>query len=140
MRSLVCFFAIALFNAAIAQDPTVPSPQILERLGNGPSKSVATSTTELIQERAAPPVVKLKAVVMTDSDQGTAMIEVDGRRLLLRLSRTAAAQTAAQTAAPESSSQPTTDGVVIQGSTYYVRSFSARSVVLSNDSQTLTAQ
>jgi len=71
-----------------------------------------------------PPVLKLKAIVMSDIDHGIAQIEVDGRRIRLRLSRPAT----------------NIDSVVIQGSTFHVQNFSARSVMLENHGQTLLVQ
>lgn len=124
MRCLICFFAITVFNATFAQDPTVPSAQILERLGREQPTSLVALPSTPIQERKEPPLLKLKAIVMTDSDHGTALIEVDGRRVRLRLSRTEAG----------------VDCLVVQGSPYRVQDFSARSVVLESQGQTLLVQ
>jgi hypothetical protein len=105
----------------LAQDPTVPSAQILERLGGEQPRAVALPAT---QERQAPLELKLKAIVMSDSDHGTALIEVEGRRIRLRLSRLEAGL----------------DPVVIQGSTYRVQNFSAHSVTLESNGQILIGQ
>lgn len=121
MRYLICFFIAFMCNPGFAQDPTVPSTQILERLGGEQVSTVASPAT---QERQTPPILKLKAMVMTDSDHGTALIEVEGRRIRLRLSR------------PEAGLDP----VVIQGSTYRLKSFSAHSVTLESNGQLLIGQ
>ena len=121
MRFMICAFIAVICNATFAQDPTVPSAQILERLGGEQASAVALPAT---QERQAPPVLKLKAIVMTDSDHGAALIEVEGRRIRLRLSR------------PEAG----LDTAVIQGSTYRVQNFSARSVTLESNGQLLIGQ
>jgi hypothetical protein len=81
-------------------------------------------------------VLKLKAMVMIDSDHGTALIEVDGRRVRLRLAR----PSSEQLAVPESSVAIDLEGVVIQGSTYHVQRFSARSILLTDGSQNLLVQ
>ncbi len=124
MRCFICFFAATICNAAFAQDPTVPSSQILERLGREQPHSAVASPSAMIKERPTPPELKLKAVVMTDSDHGIALIEVDGRRIRIRLSR------------PDSK----LDSIAIQGSTYHVQKFSARSVLLENNGQSLLVQ
>ena len=124
MRLLICFIVAMNCNATFAQDPTVPSAQILERLGRGQPTSLVALPSTSIQERQTPPVLKLKAMVMTDSDHGTALIEVEGRRLRLRLSRT----------------EREPDSLVVQGSTYRVQNFSARSVTLESHGQTLIVQ
>ncbi len=136
-----CFFIVivaTLCNVNSAQDPTVPSAKILERLGRGQPASVVASpsVSPSAQIQLPPPMLKLKAVVMTDSDHGVALIEVDSRRLRLRLSRPATEQANAS----EASTQASLDDVVIQGSTYHVQSFSARSILLSNSIQTLLVQ
>ena len=138
MRYLICLFALLICDVTFAQDPTVPSAQILERLKLEKTAPVAAllSTEPAVREPLALPVLKLKAVVMTDRDHGTALIEVDGRRVRLRLSREATKQLST----PESSAEIGLDGVVIQGSTYHVQTFSARSILLTNDSQTLLVQ
>ena len=138
MRSMISFLIVTLCNFSFAQDPTVPSDQILERLYRdqpGPVAALPT-TSPVAQDRLPPPVLKLKAMVMTDSDHGTALIEVEGRRVRLRLARPATDQLAA----PEPSAPSVLDGVVIQGLTYHVQGFSARSVLLTNHSQTLLIQ
>lgn len=137
MRSMIFLLVVTLCNYSFAQDPTVPSAQILERLYRDQPAPIAAlpSTSPVVQERLSPPVLKLKAMVMTDSDHGTALIEVEGRRVRLRLSRPTD-----QLAAPEPSASRVLDGVVIQGLTYHVQDFSARSVLLTNHSQTLLIQ
>ncbi len=137
MRSMISFLMVTLCNFSFAQDPTVPSAQILERLYRDQPAPIAAlpSASPVVQERLSPPVLKLKAMVMTDSDHGTALIEVEGRRVRLRLARPTD-----QLAAPEPSASRVLDGVVIQGLTYHVQDFSARSVLLTNHSQTLLIQ
>ena len=140
MRNPNCILAVTLCHVTLAQDPTVPSAQILERLQReqpAPTTPIAAlPTSPLVQERLLPPVLKLKAMVMTDSDHGTALIEVDGRRVRLRLAR----PSSEQLAVPESSVAIDLEGVVIQGSTYHVQSFSAGSILLTDRSQTLLVQ
>ena len=138
MRCLICIFAVMFCDVTHAQDPTVPSAQILERLHHEQPTPVVTLpfTNPFVQEQLALPVLKLKALVMADSDHGTALIEVEGRRVRLRLARLATDQLAA----PEPSAPSVLDGVVIQGLTYHVQGFSARSVLLTNHSQTLLIQ
>ena len=138
MRFMISLLVVTLGNFSFAQDPTVPSAQILERIYRDQPAAIAAlpSTSPVVQERLSPPVLKLKAMVMIDSDHGTALIEVDGRRIRLRLARPANDQLAA----PEPSAPNAFDGVVIQGLTYHVQDFSARSVLLTNHSQTLLIQ
>jgi hypothetical protein len=134
MRILICFLAVILCDCVFAQDPTVPSAQILERLQAGQTTPAVTlHTSRPTAEERLPPVLKLKAMVMTDSDHGTALIEVDGRRVRVRLSRST-------TDKSEASSEIGIDGLVIQGSTYHVQSFSVRSILLTNHSQALSVQ
>ncbi len=122
MRYAIFLSVITIGITGFAQDPTVPSAQILAKLGG---ESVTSSVLPAsAQERQSPPVLKLRALVMTDGDHGTALIEVEGRRIRLQLSR------------PEASS----DRVTIQGSTYRVQEFSARSVLLESRGQTLLVQ
>ncbi len=137
MKSMISFLVVTLCNYSFAQDPTVPSAQILERLYRDQPAPIEAlpSTSPVVQERLSPPVLKLKAMVMTDSDHGTALIEVEGRRVRLRLARPTD-----QLAAPEPSASRVLDGVVIQGLTYHVQDFSARSVLLTNHGQTLLIQ
>jgi hypothetical protein len=94
---------------------------IRERLGR---EQATPDASPSLQERQAPPVLKLKAIVMTDSEHGTALIEVDGRRLRLRLART----------------ETDLDYVMIQGSSYRLQSFSPRSVTLEYHGQLLIVQ
>lgn len=136
MRTLICFLTLTLCNLTLGQDPTVPSSQILERLQQHPATVGPSTSSPPDQARSVPPSLKLKAVVMADSEHGIALIEVDGRRVRLRLSPA----TTERGAAPKSATPPDGDGVVIQGSTYYVQSFSARSILLSNYSDTLLVQ
>ena len=138
MRCLICIFAVMFCDVTHAQDPTVPSAQILERLHHEQPTPVVRLpfTNPLVQEQLALPVLKLKALVLADSDHGTALIEVEGRRIRLRLVRPATDQLAA----PLPATSQDLDGVVIQNSTYHVQSFSSRSILLSNDSHTLLVQ
>lgn len=138
MKCLIGFCAVMICDVTLAQDPTVPSSKILERLQHEQRIPLVAmpATGPLNEVRAAAPELKLKAMVLTDSDHGTALIEVDGRRVRLQLSR----PTHEQMNAPESSSQIGINGVVIQGSTYHVQSFSARSILLTNGTQTLLVQ
>ena len=136
MRSLLSLLAVTVCSSGFAQDPTVPSAKMLERLHREPTPIAAVPISPLVQERWPPPVLKLKAMVMTDRDHGTALVEVDGRRIRLRLARTLKEQGAA----PESPPPTEVDSVVIQGSSYSVQSFSARSIVLTNHNQLLLVQ
>lgn len=137
MRTLLGLLALTFSNVTFAQDPTVPSAQILERLQQDRSSTiVAPPDSPPTQGKLPQPSLKLRAVVMSDSDHGAALIEVDGRRLRLRLSREAAEQFVAS----GSSRLSDVDGVVIQDSTYHVLSFSSHSIVLSNGSQRFLVQ
>jgi len=139
-------------KSAFAQDPTVPSPQILERLQQ-PSEPIVMQRAMLpLSEKAEPlPIVKLKAIVMRDPDNGIALVEMNGRRTRLRLSRESTSRTEAdsvaqvtkevqeQAAATEQKDDPLA-GITIQGTTYFVESFSPRSILLNSRGQKLLIQ
>lgn len=160
---ILCFSCCAIslcVQVARAQDPTVPSQQILDRLQQ-PSDPVAAQRTILPAHEKAepPPVIKLKAMVMRDPDNGIALIEFDGRRTRLRLSRssptkphaTASATTQGesseltpvvgkeQSTAPEAKDEHPS-GIVIHGTTYSVESFTPRSILLNSRGQKLLIQ
>ncbi len=117
---------------AAAQDPTVPSPQILERLKQ-PSEPVVSQRVVIpVIEKAEPlPIIKLKAMVLNDPDNGMALVEINGQRTRLNLSRSSAST---ETASNLSS------GISIQGTTYFVESFSPRSILLNGRGQKLLIQ
>jgi hypothetical protein len=134
MRSLLCWLMVLCGSSVCAQDPTVPSAQILERLHSDPREPpapISLPRPAMQAEPALPPVIKLRAMVLSDSDHGTALLDIDGRHVRLKLSRPVAGHSA-ETAG--------LDGVTIQGALYRVESFSARAIMLVSRGQTLLVQ
>ena len=100
-----------------AQDPTIPSPALLERLQAAPL---------VVRSESRPlPAIKLKSLVMRDSDHGTAIVESDGSRFQLNLDRAQLRQT--DGAPPETDSR---GRLQIGGVEYRVQDFYRRTIVL----------
>ncbi len=173
VRLVVVFcLSLSVFSrsseSAYAQDPTVPSPQILERLQQ-PSEPVAVpqALAPMTEKEEPLPIVKLKAMVMRDPDNGIALVEMNGRRTRLRLSRVPTNRTESNgvlqnaekiseemseegadktsVAGQEQAAAPGVDedtlaGIAIHGTMYFVESFSPRSILLNGRGHKLLVQ
>lgn len=80
MRTLLIL--VFLFSASFiyAQDPTVPSAALLERL------NVSSDVSRLVETRPIP-VFKLRSMVMRDPNHGSAIIEAGKHRYRISLNR-----------------------------------------------------
>ncbi len=108
-----------LVRPAFGQDPTVPSKEILQRMTR------ATVEPKAVVSEA--PVVKLKAMVLSDANRGTGIIEANGRRYTVKLERA-------------DQSVQVGSGIEIAGRRYLVEDFSARSILLNCDGIQLLVQ
>lgn len=117
MRIFVFVLALVTSSTALAQDPTLPSKAILDRIKSEPMASTVVTTAE----PWVPAKVVLKAMVMRDVDHGTALIEAEGRMYRLTLDRSML-----------NAMQPSEDipGIQIGGNYYRVQDFAVRSVTL----------
>lgn len=125
MKNLIfCWVLLSVVGLAHGQDPTVPSQAILDRL---PSN---TAVAARVESRPLP-VVQLRALVMRNTDRGTAMIEVDGQLRFLRLDRAMLPATR-----PGSETKLESNGlassVQLSGAVYTVEDFTERTIVLSD--------
>ncbi len=76
------------YGPARAEDPTVPSEELLKRLqlaGPPPQQAITTDA-----EPIAMPVLKLKALVLSPDSNGSALIEASGRSYFVRLQKRSA--------------------------------------------------
>ena len=75
----------------VVRDPTAPSSKILERLGATMRNASAAPVADARLVEAAPaakiPEIRLKAIVLRDANDGSALLAVDGRSITLKLSR-----------------------------------------------------
>lgn len=109
--------ALATSSTAWAQDPTLPSKAILDRIKSEPMASTVVTAAE----PWVPAKLVLKAMVMRDVDHGTALIEAEGRMYRLTLDRSML------NVVQPSENNP---GIQIGGNYYRVQDFAVRSVTL----------
>ena len=127
LKIILGFAMLIASKTAGAQDPTIPSPQILERLQSNTVLPQASLPRQNPIEQPAVPVIKLKAIVMRDENTGTALLEINGRKVRLPLVRNS----------PEQVAAPELAGIEIQGTLYSVEDFSSRSILLSGSGRKL---
>ncbi len=85
---VVVVVALSLICDARGQDPTVPSPKIIERLRESTTTPAATRQASAeVKPQPSKISIRLKAIVLADPDHGSAILEVEGRRLSLQLDR-----------------------------------------------------
>lgn len=125
--TILCLAISVLGSTTLAQDPTVPSSQILERLNSRTPTQLPGRTPEPATELVDLPTIKLKAIVMNDRDSGTALVEINGRRLRLSLKRNS----------PEQINAPELSGIEISGTVYRVEDFTSRSILLNGQGRRL---
>jgi len=123
----------------VVRDPTAPSSKILERLGATLRNASAAPVGDASRVKAAPaakiPEIRLKAIVFSDVDHGTAILEVNGRTVTLKLSRP-------QGSNPAEASTRSPSGFTQGGIYFTVEDFSEDSIKLrlSSDNSVLIVQ
>lgn len=140
MRLGIWLGMIASVSLAVAQepttherstvDPTMPSRTILERLrGDQPTASPSAREPSAT---GGLPKIRLKGLVLSNSNRGTAIIEVDQRLIRLRLERPAVNHSVA----PETAIHQ----LQIGGKEYRVVDFSEHSITLYDGSRHFVVQ
>jgi hypothetical protein len=128
-------------------DPTVPSAKILQRLQSLVPASVPTveaDTLPTAAPAAAPkapdllPDFDLKAIVMADAHRGTALLECNGRMIVVPLSRAVTRPQPISSAASDSNQR--LRGFSVQGQTFTVEDFSSTTLLLRTGERTLLVQ
>ena len=132
----ICCVCCLLANLSTAQepdehrDPTVPSPEILQRLHQPSAEPLVEESAAAVPQTDIAPLPKIlvKAIVLTDAHHGVAMLECAGQKLIVRLSR----------------DLPQTDemlqGFNAEGFTFHVADFSDRTLLLKTGNRTLLVQ
>jgi len=115
-------------GSAHGQDPTVPSQAILDR--------VTGDSAEVVVGQLKPlPAIELRAMVMRNPHQGSAIIESDGQRRRLNLDRTML-----QAVQQPSDSARLTKAVQLNGVEYTIENFSSRTIILSDGLRRILVQ
>lgn len=121
------------------RDPTAPSSKILERLGATMRNASAAPVGDARLVEATPaakiPEIRLKAIVLRDADDGSALLAVDGRSMTLKLSRPHSSN-------PAEASTRSPSGFTQGGIYFTVEDFSEDSIKLrlSSDNSVLIVQ
>jgi len=123
----------------VVRDPTAPSSKILERLGATMRNPSAAPVEDASRVEATPaakiPEIRLKAIVLRDADDGSALLAVNGRSITLKLSRP-------QGSNPAEASSRSPSGFTQGGIYFTVEDFSEDSIKLrlSSDNSILVVQ
>lgn len=121
--------------AAWGQDPTMPSPAILQRLNSNSSVSATDETRQTVK-------LSLKAIVFSDRDHATCLIEVDGRLVRISLDRTEVALQieSMRRRDAEPTARSSNIGVQVGGSFYCVEEFNSNFITLFDGSHRIQVQ
>ncbi len=124
------------------RDPTAPSSQMRERIGasmrnTAPSVAPAENRPrELTPAVATPlPEIRIKAIVLSDDDNGSALLTANGRSVMLKLSR-------AKLRPAANGASRSTSGFTIGNVTFSIEDFSENSIHLrlSSDNSVMVVQ
>ena len=123
------------------RDPTAPSSRMLERIvasmrNNSPYAQLSeTNLPEAVPVVAPVPDIRLKAIILSDVDRGSAILSANGKSISLNLSRTQIRNQASVL-----SNSPI--GFTIEGVFFKVEDFSDHSILLrlSSDNSVLIVQ
>lgn len=136
-------------QTSLRADPTMPSAKIRERLaGNVASGAIVSAVTTppppaLANAPAALPDFELKAIVMSDVNRGTALLECNGRKIVVPLVRAEKKSGAPSPSAHEKNSHSQRGrlhGFTFQGQTYTVEDFSSSTLLLKSGDRSLLVQ
>ncbi|MCY2983388.1 MAG: hypothetical protein NTY15_07080 [Planctomycetota bacterium] len=127
-----------LARNASDRDPTSPSARMLERMGASMRHTIPPAETRPREETTAVtqiPDIRIKAIVFSDDDNGSAILTAGGRSVTVKLSR---ATTRSLTKGTSRSSSGFTIGAV----TFTVEDFSENSIQLrlSSDNSVMVIQ
>ena len=122
------------------RDPTVPSPEILERLKQERAPVAVIDTPQGTPQIAIAPLPKIvvKAIVLVDADHGVAMLDCSGRKLIVRLARESL--DAAVEHDPNAATGQRLNGFTADGFTFRVAEFSDQSLLLKAGDRSLLVQ
>lgn len=126
MRIFTIFFLFSMLSSALGQDPTVPSPKLIERLGSQTSGN-SSPLPKL-------PSLLLAALVMSSPNCGFAVIQCEDEYFDLQLDRSPVSVDGG------SENRPSPVALIIQGIQYYVEDFRPWSITLSDGQRRLIVQ
>ncbi|HAC91396.1 MAG TPA: hypothetical protein DCF63_12320 [Planctomycetaceae bacterium] len=126
MRIYLSFFFFSMLSAALGQDPTVPSPKLIERLG------IQTSGNSSPLPKL--PSLQIAALVMSSPNRGFAVIQCEEKYFDLQLDRSQVSVDCG------SKNIPAPVALIIQGTEYYVEDFRSGSITLSDGQRELVVQ
>jgi hypothetical protein len=126
MRVYVTFFLFSMVSAAIGQDPTVPSPKLIQRLGSGTSGNSVPLPK--------PPSLQLVALVMSSPGRGFAVIQCEEQHFDLQLDRSQVSVDSGL------ENRPAPVALIIQGIQYHVEDFRSGTITLSDGQRRLIVQ
>lgn len=121
---------IVLGSASFGQDPTMPSKAVMALMNGEPPKAES-------KEEPEEPKVKLKAIVLRDDDHGSAIIEIDERRVRLPLDRSLLNSSKLNSEANTTGRNAKVQIGLVQ---YSVEDFSPTAIVLSHGNKRLIVQ
>lgn len=127
MRTCMSLFFVSIGSLVLGQDPTLPSPKMIERLGIGASASSVPLPKA--------PTLQLAALVMSSSDRGFAIIQCEDQQYDLQLDRSRLSVTSGASRKTDQAA-----ALVIQGIEYHVEDFRSGEITLSDGQRRLIVQ
>ncbi|MBX3422191.1 MAG: hypothetical protein KF752_11610 [Pirellulaceae bacterium] len=128
LSSIAIALLVVASSTLSAQDPTVPSDVILQRM-----RTAQAAGTRI--EMPSLPALRLKGLVMTDCDHGTAIVDAAGQRFVIVLDRSQLIQ-------DSETGLTTSPRMVLQlnGIDYHLQDFYARTIILHDGLRAISVQ